>query len=88
MPPPDPPDDPVLDAELARALDPYRALLSPELFAELEETLADALTTHPVGSRLLDRLRPPPALVASGEVEKDGQAPSDADEVEGKNGAA
>ncbi len=75
---PEPPDDPALEAELARALDPYRDLLTPELQDELREILADALTTHPVGSRLLERLRPP----VSGEVERE-SAPGDGDEGAG-----
>ena len=82
---PDSPDDPVLEAELARALAPYRELLSPELLAELRETLADALTTHPVGSALLDWLRPAPVVARSGEVEKEGAPAAEGEKA--KDGA-
>ena len=51
-------EDPFLEAELERALAPYRALLPPEMLVVFRETLSDALTTHPVGSRLFDRTRP------------------------------
>ncbi len=64
-------DDPVLEAELDRALAPYRGLVSDEVLAQLRETLGDALASHPVGSLLLDRTRPPPVVVKSGEVAKD-----------------
>ena len=68
----EPPADPALEAELDRALEPYRDLLEPDLLAAMRETLADALTTHPVGSRLLARVRPPPTVARSGDVEAAG----------------
>jgi hypothetical protein len=72
---PDPPADPTLEAELDRALDPYRELLPPDLLAAMRETLADTLTTHPVGARLLARVRPPPVVVHSGDAEVAGVEP-------------
>jgi hypothetical protein len=84
---PSEPEDPTLEAELDRALGPYRDLLPPELLEQLRETLADALTTHPVGVRLLERVRPPPTVVQSGEAEKDGAAgEEDDDEARGRAG--
>jgi hypothetical protein len=71
---PEPPVDPTLEAELDRALDPYRELVPPDLLAAMRETLADALTTHPVGARLLARVRPPPVVAQSGDVEAGGAA--------------
>src|SRR5262245_2801914 len=67
-----PAEDPVLEAELDRALRPYRDLLPPEMLRHFRETLADALTTHPVGSRLLERVKPPPVVAKSGDVDEDG----------------
>lgn len=65
----EPPADPTLEAELDRALDPFRDRIAPDLLAAMRETLADVLTTHPVGARLLARVRPPPAVARSGDVE-------------------
>jgi hypothetical protein len=82
---PDDPEDPVLEAELERALDPYRGVLPADLFAELRASLADALTTHPVGKALLDRVRPPPGQQKSGPRAKPG-AEDDEPEAKGKAG--
>ena len=81
----DTPQDPVLEAELDRAIEPYRALLPPELLAELRESLADALTTHPVGRSLLDRVRPQPVVESSGPRPKEG-AGAQAEEPPKKKG--
>lgn len=62
--------DPVLEEQIDRALEPYRAVLSPATLAVFRAFLADALTTHPVGARLLDRVRPRVAPLQSGDVPK------------------
>lgn len=87
-PMPQPEEDPALRAELERALEPYRELLPPEMLQHFRETLADALTTHPVAARLLERVRPQPVVVASGELDETGApAGSDADdEAKGRAG--
>src|SRR5262249_41219548 len=68
--------DPVLEAELERALAPYRDVLPPDVLEEFRDALEDALNTHPVGSLLLKRLQPPPA------------APYESEERERSDGAA
>jgi hypothetical protein len=83
MPPVDdlpPPEDPTIEAELDRALEPYRDLLPAEMLAELRETLGDALATHPVGARLLERVKPPPVVVRSEETAKDGAVGEEGDD--------
>jgi hypothetical protein len=62
--------DPVLEAQIERALEPYRAFLSPETLDVFRAFLADALTTHPVGSSLLARVRPRIAPLQSGDMPK------------------
>jgi hypothetical protein len=83
------PEDPTLEAELDRALAPYAELLPPEMLAHLREALGDALTTHPVGLSLLERVRPAKRLVASEAMEMEGtpevKAPREKD---GTGGAA
>lgn len=84
---PQPDEDPTLHAELERALEPYRELLPPEMLEHFRETLADALTTHPVAARLLERVRPPPVVAISGEAEKVGAlAASREDDAKGRAG--
>ena len=70
--PPDQPDDPHLDAEVERALAPYRGLLTDEHLAGMKEMLSHVLTTHPVGAALLDRTRPRTAPDRSAGQEKQG----------------
>ena len=84
---PEPGEDPALRAELERALEPYREVLPPEMLQHFRETLADALTTHPVAARLLERVRPPPVVDASGELERAG-APAASDEDDEAKGRA
>jgi hypothetical protein len=50
-------DDPDLQAEVKRALGPYEKLLPPQVLQTMRETLIDALTTHPVGVRLMEKAR-------------------------------
>lgn len=59
--------DPDLEAEIERALAPYRDLLPPERLADFRAELEDALRTHHVGKRLLDATRPPPVVTRSGD---------------------
>ena len=67
-------DDPVLAAELNRALAPYRTLVPPEMLEVYRDILRHSLTENPVGKALLDRVkaieRKPPSQ--SGEEAKEG----------------
>ena len=67
-------NDPVLAAELNRALAPYRNLVPPEMLEVYRDILRMSLTEHPVGKALLDRVkaieRKPPSQ--SGEETKEG----------------
>ncbi len=65
-------EDATLEAELDRALAPYADVLPPDTLASFREALADALETHPVGSRLLERVRPAKLVAATEDVAKDG----------------
>ncbi len=62
------PRDLLLDQEVERALAPYRGVVSLELLAHFEKRLREALLLHPVGRRFLNRTRPTPELVKSGET--------------------
>jgi hypothetical protein len=68
-----PEDDPDLQAEVKRALGPYEKLVPPEVLQAMRETLIDALTTHPVGVRLMEKARKPKQA-------RSGTQPNDADE--------
>lgn len=72
-------EDPILAAEIERAVAPYRALFPAEAIATIEDILEHALTTHPVGAALLDRMRPRAAPDRSGAQAKDGGADAVAD---------
>jgi hypothetical protein len=63
-------DDPYVLAEVARALGPYEGKLSPEVFAAMRENLILALTTHPIGSRLVEAARKAPTVERSGTRKK------------------
>jgi hypothetical protein len=52
-----------------RALAPFRKLLSSEALEDMADALRDAFLTHPVMSRAFARLRPPPVVAQSDEVE-------------------
>jgi hypothetical protein len=64
----DPFDDPMVAVQIERAIEPYRALLTPDMLAAFREQLECALMTDPVAQDLLRRLRPRPAVQASGEA--------------------
>ena len=58
--PDDPPaDDPEVDAEVERAVGPYKFLLPPDVLQAMRETLTDMLLTHPVGAVLMNQSRQP-----------------------------
>ena len=49
--------DPILEAEIERALAPYRNLLPPDAIEEMRSVLAEILLSHPVTSLYLERIR-------------------------------
>jgi hypothetical protein len=59
-----------LEAELERAIAPYRSLLAADVLVELRSTLALALATHPVGSAVVRRARPTGTVQQSGAIER------------------
>lgn len=73
------PDDPLLEAQVARAIAPYRAMgLSAAVIEEMECMLRLALLSHPRAQYLLSRLRERAAVKESGEVAIGGVAPASA----------
>jgi hypothetical protein len=86
---PKPAQDPLVEAEIQRALAPYVALLSPDALAIMRDVLEDALTTHPVAVKLLDHIRERPEQDTSGVVVKEGAEPaSDEPKAGGGEGPA
>lgn len=63
------PEDPLLEAQIERAMAPYQRMLPPGALAEMRELVSDFLATHPAAVRLMARLRPPPTVDVSGPVE-------------------
>lgn len=61
-----PTGDSHLDAEIDRAMVPYRSLLPPEMQEVFEDLLMMAFTEHPVGQAILSRMRPRAAPNGSG----------------------
>ncbi len=80
------PDDPLLAEEIEAAIQPYLHLLSAQQLAQARVVLADAFTTHPVLSPMLDQLRDDPQVLESGETAKDG-CDAGSDDPEGTTGA-
>ena len=64
--PREPTGDPVLEAEIERAMRPYRSLLPPDMQDVFEDILVMAYTEHPVGRAILARLRPQRVTSESG----------------------
>lgn len=60
--------DPLLEAEVERAVAPYRGKVSAEMLDHYRDRLREALLFHPVGRRLLNRVRPVPTLQNSDNV--------------------
>jgi hypothetical protein len=60
------PEDPLLEAQIERAMAPYVGMVPPKALAEMREFVSDFLATHPVAVRLMARLRPPPTVDVSG----------------------
>ena len=71
--PPDvlPADDPYVLAEVARALGPYEGKVTPEVFEAMRANLVLALTTHPIGARLVEAARTAPGVERSGTRKKE-----------------
>lgn len=65
-----PAEDPYVLAEVARALGPYEGKVAPEVFAAMRADLILALTTHPVGARLVEAARTAPGVERSGTRKK------------------
>jgi hypothetical protein len=80
------PKEAQIEAQVERAMAPYRDMLPPEALAEMREMLSDFLATHPVAVRLMARLRPAPTVEVSGPIgDHDGDA-ADASAPIRKNG--
>jgi hypothetical protein len=71
--------DPVLEAEVERAMKPYKKLLPPKMQAVFRENLVRALTQDPKGKALLDKVRPGPLVTESGKVLKEGAEAQDSE---------
>jgi hypothetical protein len=77
-----PAKDPLVEAELERALQRYVGLVPPAMLETMRDILEDALTSHPVAVKLLDHLRERPAEDASGPRPKEGADPAAGAEAE------
>jgi hypothetical protein len=51
-------EEQIREAEIERALAPYKHLLTPAMLAHFRDVLEDVLATHPVAVRMLRRLKP------------------------------
>lgn len=77
-----PKPDPVLEAQLDRAftLVACQEFVPPDMVGVFRSYLRDVLMTHPVGSLMLDRIRPRPAPSQSGDMNKPGSLHDEAPE--------
>ncbi|MBK8256470.1 MAG: hypothetical protein IPK82_27855 [Polyangiaceae bacterium] len=70
--------DPSVADEVARAMEPYRGVMPPEVQQTMEEILTHALLTHPIGSLLMNRVKPRAERIRSGVEQADGSAAHEA----------
>lgn len=70
-------DDDTLERCLQELLEQYEGVVPPELMAEMQAFLGDALATHPVAATLLDRVRPRAVPFQSGDAAKPGVDPDE-----------
>ncbi len=92
--PPKPPEtsaavDLVVEAQIQRSLQPYVGRVPPKALAQMRARLEEALTTHPVGMKLVDQQRERAAVNISGDRPRDGaaNASEDDDEAGGLGGS-
>jgi hypothetical protein len=71
----------------AKAVAKYEGHLPAWLVKEMQAALEDVLATHPVGSALVDRVRPRKAPERSGETAKDGSVKEAPKEERRRKGA-
>ena len=64
----------LVDAEVERAIGPYRSLLDADALESMRQAIRDTLLLHPIASRYVARLVPAPANVVSGTVGDDDEA--------------
>lgn len=76
------PQDPLIEAQIERALAPYRGIATPAMLESMRAGLDRMLTAHPVAVGLLEQLRDWSAPLAT----EEGLAPDDAASG-GKEGA-
>ncbi|MEJ7734698.1 MAG: hypothetical protein WKG00_36575 [Polyangiaceae bacterium] len=79
--------DPYIEQLVDRAVAPYRGKLAVAVLEELRELLGDALATHPVVSRLVERGRPHENVLQSDEQER-GVGPDDGSRGSGASAPA
>jgi|HubBroStandDraft_4_1064222.scaffolds.fasta_scaffold668387_2 hypothetical protein len=84
--PADAPKDPLVEAQIERALAPYRGW-PPAMLATLREGLEEMYATHPTALALLEQLRDRAAPQRSGEVPIDGAEVEPERKAGGKEGA-
>ena len=58
------------EREVELAVAPYRGVLPPEVIDEMREAIRDALVSHPVLGTAFARVRPPPVLAHSHEMDR------------------
>lgn len=59
--------NPVVRAAVDQAMEPYRGMVTPEMFEEMRQALADTLVVHPVTHRLVRSLSPRTNVVSGEE---------------------
>jgi hypothetical protein len=78
--------DPLVEAQIERALAPYRGW-PPAMLATMREGLEEMYATHPTAIALLEQLRERAAPQQSGEVPVDGAGAQAERKAGGKEGA-
>jgi hypothetical protein len=75
-----PTKDPLIEAQIERALAKYRGVAPPHMIAAMRRELEDLLTTHPTAVALVEQVRKIKVPVNSDDVPKDGAAAKDEEE--------
>jgi hypothetical protein len=72
MPSSEPHADPLIEAQIVRALAPYEGIASPDMLRTMRDRLAEMLATDPLAAAMMEQLRDHAVPDRSGDTPTEG----------------